>query len=119
MTRANISEVRDAVVDAGALSPDGAGLPGTDAESHAQVVARLQSADLDDWAKTAARVGFCSSPVRLVGRAIAVTTPAARWSANTPPPTSLVASHSFGAATDEPTGARRALGSTRRPRAYR
>ena len=67
MTRATVSEVWDAVVDAGALSPDWAGLPGTDAGTHAQVLERLRSADLDEWASTAARVGFCSSPVRLVG----------------------------------------------------
>src|SRR6476619_5324220 len=67
MTLANVSEVWDAVVDAGALSPDWAGLPGTDAGTHAQVLERLRSAELGDWASTAARVGFCSSPVRLVG----------------------------------------------------
>ncbi|HYN29463.1 MAG TPA: replication initiator [Dermatophilaceae bacterium] len=67
MTRAKVSEVWDAVVDAGALKAGWAGLPGTDAGTHAQVMARLQSADLDDWASTAARVGFCSNPVRLVG----------------------------------------------------
>ena len=72
MTRANVSEIWDAVVDAGALSPDWAGLPGTDAGTHAQVLARLRSADLDDWASTAARVGFCSSPVRLVGSSVTV-----------------------------------------------
>jgi hypothetical protein len=72
MTRAKVSEVWDAVVDAGALSPDWAGLPGTDAGTHAQVMARLRSAELDEWASTAARVGFCSSPVRLVGSSVAV-----------------------------------------------
>ena len=72
MSRAKVSEVWDAVVDAGALSPDWAGLPGTDAGTHAQVMARLRSADLDEWASTAARVGFCSSPVRLVGRSVTV-----------------------------------------------
>ena len=44
MTRAKVSEVWDAVVDAGALSPDWAGLPGTDAGTHAQVLERLRSA---------------------------------------------------------------------------
>ena len=72
MTRAKVSEIWDAVVDAGALSPDWAGLPGTDAVTHAQVMARLRSADLDEWASTAARVGFCSNPVRLVGSSVAV-----------------------------------------------
>jgi hypothetical protein len=72
MTRASLSEVWDAVVDAGALSPDWSGLPGTDAGTHAQVMARLRSADLDEWASAAARVGFCSSPVRLVGHSVAV-----------------------------------------------
>jgi Replication initiator protein, pSAM2 len=72
MTRAKVSAVWDAVADAGALSPDWAGLPGTDALTHAQVMARLRSADLDDWASAAARVGFCSSPVRLVGHSVAV-----------------------------------------------
>ena len=72
MTRAKGSEVWDAVVAAGALSPDWAGLPGTDAGTHAQVLERLRSADLGDWASTAARVGFCSSPVRLVGNSVTV-----------------------------------------------
>lgn len=72
MTRANSSEVWDAVVDSGALSPNWAGLPGTDAGTHAQVMARLRSADLDQWASAAARVGFCSRPVRLVGSSVAV-----------------------------------------------
>ena len=72
MTRAKVSDVWDAVVDAGALSPDWVGLPGTDEGTHAQVMARLRSTDLDDWASTAARVGFCSSPVRLVGNSVTV-----------------------------------------------
>jgi hypothetical protein len=72
MTRAKVSEVWDAVVDAGALSPGWAGLPGTDALCHAQVMERLQSADLDQWASAAARVGFCSSPVRLVRSSLTV-----------------------------------------------
>ncbi len=72
MTRAHSSEVWGAVVDSGALSPDWAGLPGTDASTHAQVMERLQSADLDEWASTAARVGFCSRPVRLVGNSVTV-----------------------------------------------
>jgi hypothetical protein len=72
MTRATVSEVWDAVVDAGALSPQWAGLPGTDAGTHAQVLARLWSADLDEWASSAARVGFCSSPVRLIGNSVTV-----------------------------------------------
>ena len=33
---------------------------------------RLRSADLDQWASAAARVGFCSSPVRLVGSSLTV-----------------------------------------------
>lgn len=70
MTRAKVSEIWDAVVDAGALSPDWAGLPGSDALTHAQVMARLRSADLDEWATTAAKVGFCSNPVRLVGSSV-------------------------------------------------
>lgn len=72
MTRATVSKIWDAVVDAGALSPDWAGLPGTDAGTHTQVIERLRSADLDEWASTAARVGFCSNPVRLVGSSVAV-----------------------------------------------
>ena len=72
MSRAKVSEVWDAVADAGALSPGWGGLPGTDALTHAQVMERLRSADLDEWASTAARVGFCSSPVRLVGSSVAV-----------------------------------------------
>src|SRR6478735_6093377 len=72
MSRATPSEVWDAVVDAGGLSPGWAGLPGTDPLTHAQVLERLRSADLDDWASTAARVGFCSSPVRLVGSSVTV-----------------------------------------------
>jgi hypothetical protein len=72
MSRAKVSAVWDAVADAGALSPGWGRLPGTDALTHAQVMARLRSADLDEWASTAARVGFCSNPVRLVGSSVAV-----------------------------------------------
>ncbi|WP_392544499.1 replication initiator [Oryzobacter telluris] len=72
MTRAKVSAVWDAVADAGALSPGWGGLPGTDALTHAQVTERLQSADLEQWTSAAARVGFCSSPVRLVGHSVAV-----------------------------------------------
>ncbi len=43
-------------------------LPGLDANTQAQVVARLLSPDFDAWSVAASRVGFCANPIRLVGR---------------------------------------------------
>jgi hypothetical protein len=43
-------------------------LPNLDAQTHAQVVARLLSPDFDAWSVAASRVGFCAKPIRLVGQ---------------------------------------------------
>ena len=56
--RKAVSPPEDRPLDLPDLSPD----------VEAQLVARLLSADFQQWSTTVSRVGFCAHPVRLVGR---------------------------------------------------
>ena len=71
MTRADSSEIWAVSFSSGGLSPDSAGLPGTDPPPRPGD-GPAASGDLDQSASTAARVGLCSKPVRLVGSSVTV-----------------------------------------------
>lgn len=72
MSQATLSDVWDAVLHTGATTGGWAGLPDVGADTNLHVLRRLQAAGLEEWSAAAARVGFCSKPVRLVGHSTTV-----------------------------------------------
>jgi len=67
VTQATRNQVWSALPPIGERDDRPLDLPELDAQTHAQVVARLLSPDFDAWSVAASRVGFCAQPIRLVG----------------------------------------------------
>ncbi len=72
MALVSLGLVCDAALRTGARDGEWTGLPGVAADANDQLLRRLRASDLDEWATSAARVGFCTRPIRLVGSSTTV-----------------------------------------------